>query len=56
MRWPWKRKHFKKSSFEYKFLCRHCDVFFTRYDVHDRKCPACHNRMELFEVIEIKED
>ena len=53
MKLPWKKESKKLT---YKFLCRHCDVFFETKNVNERTCPACHRKMELFEVIEPKED
>lgn len=56
MNLPWKRKRNKKVKLKYKFLCKHCDVFFERDNACYRKCPACHHEMELYDVIEIKDN
>lgn len=53
MIWPFKKK--KPLILSYQFLCRTCDIFFERKDLHKNKCPGCGRVAEIYSIKEKKD-
>ena len=47
-----KRK--QTDPYEYKMLCKNCDIFFKRKNPKEKRCPACNqfNRVETYSLID----
>ena len=51
MKWPFKKK--QPVFFEYKFLCKYCDIFFVKSQIDHNKCPICNRQGVLWSVHEL---